>query len=483
MSYASLGAFIDAARAAGDVRDIHGADLELEVGCLTELSAELDGPLLLFDRFAGFPQDFRVASNVYRHSRRRYALALGIAADAHPVQMVQLLRERRARLTGFKPIEVPDGPVLAQVLSGADVDIGKFPAPRWHSRDGGYYIGTGDLVIMRDPESGWINFGTYRACVQGKDRLSLWIIQSKRGRIIAEKYWSKGVACPVVVVLGCDPLTLMASTSRLKYEQAGALHGEPVKVVKAPLTGLPVPAEAEIALEGEIPPPSEEAAREGPFGEWPGYYSHSGQECVVRIKQIAHRGSPIIFGHPPLRPMLSWASDLPDASARMWNHLESSGVTDVTGVWGHCHGLMMVISLRQRYPGHAKQALLTANGIASGAGGSMFAYYVVVDDDIDPSNMKDVLWAMCTRANPAASIDIIHSAWTSDLDPRLTPVQKQTGDYTMGRVLIDACKPYYWKESFPEPNVFSPEEKRQVKERWESLLREIQTRSNEKVGF
>jgi UbiD family decarboxylase len=471
MSFTSLGEFIEAARVRGDVKDIHGAGLDVEVGCLSELSAEMDGPLLLFDRFKGLREDFRLATNVYRHSRRRYALALDIPPDAHPIELVQHLRRLRARQVPVKPKEVPDGPVLEHRIVGDEVDIRKFPAPRWHSQDGGYYIGTGDLVVIRDPETGWVNFGTYRACIQAGNRLSLWIIKHKRGRIIAEKYWDEGMPCPVAIVLGCDPLTLMASTTRLKYEQAGALHGAPVEVVKAPLTGVPVPAEAEILVEGEIPSPEEETVLEGPFGEWPGYYSHSGQECVVRIKQIAHRQSPIVLGHQPLRPMLSFGSDLPDSAARAWDHMERAGITDITGIWGHCHGLMLVIALKQRYPGHAKQALITANGIA--AAGSMFGYFVAVDDDIDPSNIKEVLWAMCTRTNPATSIDLLHSAWTSDLDPRLTPAQKQSGDLTMGRVLIDACKPFHWKDSFPAANVFSPPEKEAVRKKWATLVEEI----------
>ncbi len=450
---------------------VHGADLELEVGCLTELSAERDGPLLLFDRFQGFPQDFRVASNVYAKSLRRYALALGLPKDAHPIELVKLLRERRQKQKPHPPVPVDDGPVLEHQLGGQDVDISMFPAPKWHSGDGGRYIGTGDIVVVRDPDTGWINFGTYRACVQGRDRVSLWVIGHKRDRIIAEKYWSKGLPCPVALVLGCDPLTFMAATSRAKYEEAGALRDAPVEVLNGPRTGLPIPAHAEIVFEGEMPSPNEETAFEGPFGEWPGYYSHSGQECVVRVKHISYRTAPIVYGSPPLRPLLGWYDDLPGVAARVWDHLERSGVSDITGVWGYCQGLMLVIALRPRYAGHAKQALLTANGIT--AGGSMFRYYVAVDEDIDPSNMRDLLWALCTRVDPSSSVDIIHSAWTSDLDPRLTPTQKTSHEYTMGRMLIDACKPYSWRESFPKTNIFSDEERRQVMERWAGLIQDI----------
>lgn len=470
MTARSLGDFIEAARAIGEVKEVHGASLDFDVGCLTELAYEQNGPMLVFDSFKGYPSDFRVVSNVYRNNIRRWALALGFPVDAHPIDLVRLLRERRKEQQMRPPVEVKDAPILEHVIKAPGVNVEMFPAPKWHSADGGKYIGTGDIVIVRDPETGWINFGTYRACVQGNDRVSLWIIKHKRGRIIAEKYWSKGKSCPVAVVLGCDPLTFMASTSRQKYEYAGALHGAPVEVVRAPLTGLPVPAHGELVFEGEIPSPEDELVREGPFGEWPGYYSHTGQECVVRVKQILHRHAPTIFGDPPMRPLLSWSGDLPVVGAETWDHLERSGITDVIGVWGHCRGLMIVIALKQRYAGHAKQALLAASGLRRTA--SMSSYFVAVDDDIDPSNIRDVLWAMCTRGDPMLSVEAVRS-WTSDLDSRLAPEQKTSGDYTMGRVLIDACKPFHWKDSFPKTNIFSEDEKEKVRERWAALLEQM----------
>ncbi len=474
MPFRSLGDFIDAAARIGDLKIIHGADRDRDVGCLTELSAEQSGPLLVFDQFEGFDPEFRVASNVH-NNRRRYALAVDLPPDAHPIDLVKMHRQRVRGLELIPPVTVSDGPVLSYEMVGDDVDLGRFPAPTWHQRDGGRYIGTGDIIVMRDPETGLTNYGTYRACVQGRDRLSVWIIQHKAGRIIAEKYWSKGRPCPVAVVLGCEPVTFLVATSGRtgkKYDYAGAIRGEPVEVLPSPVHGILVPAHAEIVVEGEIPPPSEESLPEGPFGEWPGYYSHSGAECVIRVQRISYRGAPIIYGSPPLRPLLHWDSDLPGGAAMMWEHLERSGISDVSGVWGHCAGLMVVIALKQRYPGHAKQALLAATGLRSGA--SMYSTYVVVDDDIDPSNMREVLWALCTRVDPARSLEVVSNAWTSDLDPRLTPLQKEMGDYTTGRTLIDATRPYAWRDTFPVSNVFTREERADVEARWSSLLNEIE---------
>jgi UbiD family decarboxylase len=469
--YRSLGEFVEAADEIGEVKVVHGAGLDGDVGCLTEMASELDGPMLLFDQFEGYPADFRLASNLYRNSLRRYALALGLPVDSHPIDLVRMLRDRKRKQQPMPPVVVGDGPVLTHQMSGSDIDIGRFPAPRWHSDDGGHYIGTGDLLVLRDPDTGWINFGTYRACVQGRDRVSLWIIKYKRGRVIAEKYWARKMPCPAALVLGCDPVTFMASTTQQKYDHAGALHGAPVEVVNAPLTGLPIPAGSEVVFEGEIPPIEEESAHEGPFGEWPGYYSHSGPECVLRVQHIAHRDAPIIHGFPPLRPMLSWGAELPGVAVEVWDHLERVGVTDVTGVWGHCHGLMLVVAIKQRYPGHAEQALMSSIGRISGG---MYGYVVVVDDDIDPSNMREVLWALCTRVDPSNAVQIARNMLTSDLDPRLSPEQKASGDYTMGRMLINACKPYRWRESFPKTNIFSEEERRAVRNRWAGLIEELE---------
>lgn len=478
-TFRSLEAFIQAVDGKGDVKRIDGADWNLEVGCLTELSAEADGPLLLFDNFAGFPAGHRVASNII-NTPRRLAIAMGLPADKHPIDLVRLLRERRSKLKPIPPDQVADGPVLACHQDQGKVNLEVFPVPKWHEHDGGRYIGTGDTVVLRDPDSDWVNCGVYRVCLQGPDRLSLWIIGAKHGRIIAERYWNRSQAAPVAVVLGCDPATWTCGYSATpagasEYAYAGALHGEPLRVVCGPSTGLPFPAEAEIVVEGEIPPPGEETVEEGPFGEWPGYYTHQGPECVIRVKSVWHRPRPILMGIPPLRPFSASASHptygIPLSAVELWDHLERGGVTDVCGVWGHNNTLLFVISLKQRYAGHAKQALMAAAGFRSGA--SMYSQVVTVDDDIDPTNLQEVVWAICTRADPATAVEIIHGAWATTLDPRLSPARRASGETTVGRMLIDACRPFHWKDDFPKTNVFSRELRQATAAKWQHLLNNL----------
>jgi UbiD family decarboxylase len=302
----------------------------------------------------------------------------------------------------------------------------------------------------------------------------LWIIDHKHGKQIARKYWQARRACPIAIVLGCDPATWTAAPSAAKagvseYDYAGALRGEPVQVIRTPFAGLPVPATSEIVVEGEMPPPEEESEMEGPFGEWPGYYTHSGKECVVRVKRILHRNDPVLLGNPPLLPITE-RYGIPLFAARIWDHLEQSGISDVQGIWCHCHTLMVVVSLKQRRSGHALHALTAMAGMQTGA--SMYRYYVAVDDDIDPVDLKQVIWAMCTRVDPAESIQILKS-WTSDLDPRLPPDKRDHGDFTMSRMLIDACKPFTWRDHFPTSNKFSAEKRQEIADKWGHELTQL----------
>jgi UbiD family decarboxylase len=471
MPFSDLRAFIESAARLGELRIIEGADWNLEIGCLTELMAEQEGPLLLFDSIRGYPKGFRVAVNVLA-TARRFALALGLPTDAPKLHILQSWRDKSRDLKSFLPIEASSGPITENIVEGDRIDLAIFPTPQWHEHDGGRYIGTGDMVIVKDPDSGWINVGTYRSCVIDKDRVTLWIIEQKHGKQIARKYWESGRSCPVAVVLGCEPATWMAAPSAAKagvseYEYAGALRGAPVEVVRAPFTGLPVPATSEIVLDGEIPPPAEESHVEGPFGEWPGYYTHTGTECVMRVKCMLYRNDPILFGNPPLLPTTE-RYGIPLYAARIWDHLEQSGITGIQGVWCHCHTLMVVICLKQRYAGHALHALSAAAAMFTGA--SMYRYYIAVDDDIDPVDLKQVIWAMCTRVDPAESVQIMKS-WTSELDPRLPPEKRDKGDFTMSRMMIDACKPYHWRDQFPLANKFSAAVRETVWEKWAPKLK------------
>jgi 4-hydroxy-3-polyprenylbenzoate decarboxylase len=157
---------------------------------------------------------------------------------------------------------------------------------------------------------------------------------------------------------------------------------------------------------------------------------------------------------------------LPFRAASIWSNLEQAGVTDVVGAWQHVAQLMTVVSLRQRYGGHAKRA-----GLIAAAQSYMARLVVTVDEDVDPSNLSDVLWAITTRCEPSESVDIVREAWSSALDPRIPPADKARGITSHSKMIIDACQPFAWKTSFPPTSALSQGEAREIEDKWLKTLR------------
>ena len=307
MPFNDLRDFIAECRKIGEVKDIEGADWNLEIGGLTEalVNAKPEThPLLLFDGIRGYPRGYRVASNIINNPRRT-ALALDMPLEATKVELIKIWKSKLQTYSPIPPREVSDGPISENVDTGEEIDLLKFPTPRWHELDGGRYLGTACMVITRDPDEGWVNLGAYRVQVHNKNTLGLYISPGHHGGIMEKKYWSKGKSCPVAVTFGQEPAIWVAATYAVnygvsEYDWAGWVRGAPVDVIKGPVTGLPIPATAEIVIEGEVPPPEKESMVEGLFGEWPGYYAHGAKnEPIIKVKSLMYRNDPIIADlHP-----------------------------------------------------------------------------------------------------------------------------------------------------------------------------------------
>ncbi len=454
-----LRSFIAECEAAGEVLVIEDADWDLEIGTLTEAVAEHipSPPLLLFDKIKGYPKGFRVMS-LPEGSARRTAILLGLPLDTPKVQMVRLAANIMKDATPIPPKEVPTGPVMQNKMTGNEVDLSIFPVLRCHEHDGGRYIGTGDTVINRDPDTGYINVGTYRVQMHESNLLGLWMSPGQQARLICQKHWDKGEACPVAVTFGGDPLLFNVSHTKFpwgvsEFDIAGGIRGAPYPVIKGPLTGLPIPAHAEIAIEGEVPPPSEESRDEGPFGEWPGYYSGgtlgTGEaQPVIRVKAVYYRNDPILMNQAPLWPGAPMR-EIPFNAGTIWNQLEAAGVPEIVGVYQY-YPYLVVVAIKQRYAGHARQAGMAAVSCAAAARNGR--YVVVVDEDIDPMHIQEVLWAMETRVDPAQDIQIVDDCWSTPLDPRMPPDKRAAHNYVNSRAIFYAVRPYQWKDKFPMVN-------------------------------
>ena len=474
MSYSDLRSFIDQVDRLGALRCIEGADPYLEIGGITEVAAGLpDCPALLFDRIKGYPSGHRIFTNATTNLQRA-ALALGIDPTLRPLDALKAWMEVRDGLQPIKPVRVDNAKFLENSDVGDAVDLTKFPVPHWHLKDGGPYIGSGSLVIMRDPDGGWVNASIYRVQVHSRNTVTVQFDhQGRHGAIIARKYWDRGKGCPVAIVNGEDPALFIAGFEYLpegqsEFDFAGAIKGEAVEVYPGPQTGLPIPVHSEIVLEGTLPPGT--MLPEGPFGEFTGYYaSEARPSLVMEVGTIHYRNDPILFGSPPMKPP-RFHFGLPFRAASIWSNLQAAGVTDITGAWQHVAQLMTVVALKQRYAGHAKRAALIA-----AAHSYMGRIVVVVDDDIDPSNLADVMWAIATRCEPSKSVDIIRDAWSSALDPRIPPERRLLGATSHSKMIMDACKPFAWLSQFPPTSAMTEEETHAIEEKWRSKLEDKQT--------
>jgi 4-hydroxy-3-polyprenylbenzoate decarboxylase len=474
--YDDLRQWLAEAEKLGEVRVISGASWQEDIGMAAEIALHSDAaPCLVFDEVPGCAKGHRVLTNFFGGKRKN--MTLGFPAHLNKLELSEAFLEHYLKDLKRVPVQhVETGPVFENVLMGDDVDVTKFPTPVWHERDGGRYIGTGSFNITEDPEEHWINLGTYRVMIQDKKTVGFYISPGKHGRIHRDKYQARNEPMPTAIVVGGDPLTFLMACSETpygvsEYELVGGIRNKPVQVVRGKVTGLPIPANAELVLEGFVDP--SKRLLEGPFGEWTGYYaSDTRPEPVLDIQAIYHRNNPIMLGCPPLRPPDELARyRAVTRSALLRQNMVKAGVPDVRAVWAHEVGtarMLVGVSITQRYPGHATQAGHVACQCHVGAYAGK--YVIVVDEDIDVSNLDELIWAMLTRSDPATSIDIVHNAWSTPLDPRISPEEKAKGNFTNSRAIIDACRPFFWRDKFPPVNAPSPAVMKKAREKFGYLL-------------
>jgi UbiD family decarboxylase len=461
----------------GELKHVRGADWDLEIGGIAELNNRKRGSCLLFDEVRGYPPGYRVVTSTLG-TTARLAAALRLPADLSTADLVQSLRSRlprwEAQAREFPPRFVEHGPVLQNVRRGEEVDLLQFPAPRWHELDGGRYVGTGCVVITRDFDTEWINLGTYRMMVHGPRTCGVAIAHGQHGRQQMDKFFKAGQPFPVVAALGQDPLLYVLAGLEVpyglgEYDLAGAILGEPVEVVRGEVTGLPIPATAEIVVEGWCHPGN--VAPEGPFGEAFGYYSSDSIPApVMEVERVYFRDEPILYGAPPGRPPHDFSYfKTVMRSALLHDAMERAGVPGVAGCWAPEVGasrMLLVVAINQRYQGHARQAGYIA--AQCNVGIHLGRYVIVVDDDIDSTNLEDVMWAVVSRSDPARDIEVMHRTRGSRADPQQVTFEQKI-PYN-SRAIIDACRPYEYLDVFPPVAEASPAFQRELRAKWRDVL-------------
>ena len=474
--YDDLRSWIAETERLGEMRYVNGANWQEEIGMAAELVSHDDNaPAVLFGEVPGCLDGSRVLVNMFGGKRKN--MTLGFPTDLGKVALSNAFAgvyHGNEKL--IAPNEVADGPIFENIKRGEDIDLESFPAPHWHEKDGGRYIGTGSFHVTRDPETGSINLGSYRVMIRGKRSVGHNVLPGRHADLHLKKYRERGERMPVAIVVGGDPLTFIMGGCDIpegvsEYDVAGGLRGAPIDIVKAKVTGLPIPANAEIVIEGYVD--ADRLEPEGPFGDWTGTYTEKGRvNPVIDIEAVYYRNDPILLGFAPQR--------LPDEYSRfraitrspfLMQDLQAAGVPDVTAAWCHEVGgsrMLLAVSIKQRYAGHARQAGHVASMSRTGVDGNRWV--IVTDDDIDITNLEELIYAALTRADPATSIDMIRGGKGSVSDPRLAPWDREAKNFTNSRMIIDACMPYHWRDEFPEINQPSAESLKRAREKFGYLL-------------
>lgn len=445
-----------------------------EIAAITYLVGKKRGPALLFENIVGYPKGFRVLTNILGQSQRRIALTLGLPLELSLRQIIKETKELLKRRIPPMVVNEDTAPVNENVVEGDDVDLTIFPAPKFWHHDGGRYIGTADAVITKDPDDGHLNVGTYRQMLIDKRRVGFYVSPGKDALLHREKWWAQGKPCEVIAVYGVDPLTFMCAGTAFpknvsEYDAIGGIRGRPVEVCRGRKVDLLYPANAEIVIEGLSYP--NQYVEEGPFGEFQGYYGRpAGPTPYIEVTCVHYRNDPILTAalmadHPSCEQNVFFSVL---RSAKIWDDLERMGVPGIQGVYSvpfAAGGFGMVcISIEQLYPGHASQVLALAAQCAAAA------YYtkwiVVVDEDVDPTDIEQVIWAMSTRCDPEKDIDILRNTWSTYLDPTKNPPEERPYG---SKALINACKEHKYLKEFSKRTCLTQFMYQRVKKRWGSF--------------
>ncbi len=445
-----------------------------EMSAIVYLAAKRKpSPAILFDHASG-SIGLRHLWNIFGSSLQRTALSLEEPPDTPAIELIRRTKEKLKRR--IPPEEAPrsNAPVYENSLVGDEIDLTSLAIPRHWPLDGGLYAGTADAVITRDPDSGYLNIGTYRMMIQGPRRVGLSLTPGKDALAHIHRAWERGESLNVAAAWGIDPLLMMVGSQSFprhvsEFEVAGGVKGKAIDTVRATCSDLLIPAAAELVVEGVIRPNA--IRQEGPFGEFTGYYGKTDDNCsLVEVTAIHHRTRPILTN--------ALMADYPSCeqseffavlrSARVWNELDALGLPGIHGVYFHpaaASGFgLLVIGLQQKYAGHAAQALALA--AQSPAGAYLTKWIVAVDDDVDPTDLNQVVWAMTTRSNPADDIDILRNTRGSPLDP----TQNVAGKKPYGsKALINACIDHRYFTTFSKRTLLRRPIYDRVAAKWSEL--------------
>lgn len=371
---------------------------------LWELSYREKSPLAIFENVKDYK--IPILANVFG-KMNRFSMAARFPEDeSYKYYRDEFIERLTNKSKWLKPLTVASGPVKEVVLKGDEVNLYDLPVMQWHENDGGPYI-TWPMEVTEIGRYG-TNVGTYRMMIHDRNTTGLMcsIFQDIGAHLKKAKYLGLDVL-PCSVVIGADPALYLASVTKMplmdsEYEFAGSIRGMPLELVKCETNDLMVPADAEIVLEGEIS--TSEVKEEGPFGEFMGYHEEPmllntfKVNCITRRKDAYYM---MTIEGPELGDAENVTSTSHNANFAVAAKERIIGYKDswLPGA-GRAH--MAIVAIKKGLPGWGKMAIYQSFSIPYVA--TMVNVVIVVDEDVDPSNNEQVLWALSTRVDAAKDI-------------------------------------------------------------------------------
>jgi UbiD family decarboxylase len=414
-------AYIAALQEIGELQSIDKeVDWNLEIGAIIRHSYDLRAPAPLFNTITGYEPGFRVLGAPGGVSQQpglelaRIALSLGLEVDASGKEIVEAL----AAMNTKKPIpprEVATAPCKENRLLGEDVDLLRIPTPLIHAGDGGRYIDTFGITVVQTPDKRWTNWSITRKMIVDKNRMTGLVVPNQHWGLIDAEWKQLGKPTPFALVLGVEPfipyvggMPLPANVDESGY--VGAYFGEPTEVVRCETIDLLVPASAEIVIEGSIS--RTETAMEGPMGEFAGYEAHEGTfKPVFNITAITYRNNailPVVTAGVPIEEDHT-VMGIPHAAQVLYD-LRAHGIP-TTMCWmtleAACH--LLVVTVPQSW---RQQTGLNGIPLCEKVGKIVFESkagfgipkIILLEDDVDATNLNEVVWAFSTRSHPGREV-------------------------------------------------------------------------------
>lgn len=485
---ADLRAYLDALRAIGDLKTVgRPVRADLEAAAITRRSYEQRTAAPYFPevvedgigmRFFGAPAGLSSRADM---PLARLALSVGLPPETGGGELVEhLVRTRDAKPVPPVTVARERAACKENVLLSADATLDRFAIPRIHEQDGGDYLNTWGVIVAKTPDGSWTNWSITRIMKLDGKRMTGLVIPPQHIGLMWEAWAERGEPMPYALVQGGPPSVPFVGGIPLPRDideagYIGALHGEPLEVVRCETVDLEVPAHAEVVIEGHLSIGRD--SLEGPFGEYAGYAStHTSHQPVFTVEAITHRDAPIwpvvAEGRPPDEYHTVTGTG---RAAKELYALRAAGLP-ITTVWvpyaAAMHWAVVTVpdDWRERLPGADTTELVRRIGEVmhnSGNPSAMMPVTYVLDDDIDPSNEADLLWALGTRLHPRDR----RQFWEGRVLPFMTSYSKEERAAQKGpSVVVDGLLPAWgdgrlnhasFAQAYPE------DVRRRVLEHWD----------------